>query len=330
MDVNHGSGTEIPIPVLADVDEHIPPPTAINGKRISQNIPTISVTKAPAPRPVKLPTAQDFVETPLNSFDEEGGDLEAGHGRGLSSSTSEDFPPSIPQEKQLSPTSRRPAHPPGITPVPHGVLDPLLEAVSPPVDSTTPLVQAMSDPLTDARSQPLAVGSATADTDLLADSARSSSETTSIKSSVESPSLVRAEFVVEEKKDDKSESEYEDESEEDDDEEEEEEEEEEEKDEEPPTSSIRLMSGSAPPLEPQSSEDSETVHVDSAVEIEKQKDADATSIKSIDSPSSAKQPQQGHKKTKSGLGGLRKFSGFMNKRTASAGSVKSIKEGQQQ
>jgi cell wall assembly regulator SMI1 len=364
MDVNRGSGAEIPIPVLADVDEPIPPPTnpGINGKRASQKIPTISVTKAPAPLPVDLPTAQDIIEEspspPHTSFDDEDGDLEAGRGRGLATTTKRETSLSQ-QRQQPSPSSspgttatRRPGggvQPPPIEPVPHGTVDPLTDVMSPQADATTPLVPAVSS-LADidvdhvSRSGPV-VGVATPP-DLLVDSGRPSLDAKPIEPLAAAASgssvskLVGAEGTVSRKKDKSSEGE-----EEDDEEEDEEKEEKKEEDEElPPQNSIRLIGGggtsgsaSVPPLESQSSEDSETVHVESAAEIEKQKDADVSSVKSIDSSSSSpnrkQRQQQGHKKTKSGLaaGFTRRFSGFGGlKKKDSAGSVKSVKETQQQ
>ncbi|CAA7265352.1 unnamed protein product [Cyclocybe aegerita] len=76
-----GSGVEIPIPILSSSHEHIPSPTvgALNHhSRESQSgpssskqknkapahVPTISVTKPPAPRPVELPTFSDIAPFP--------------------------------------------------------------------------------------------------------------------------------------------------------------------------------------------------------------------------------------------------------------------------
>lgn len=320
MEINQGSGAEIPIPVLADVDEPIPPPTtiAVNGKRASKNIPTISVTKAPAPRPVDLPTAQDIAESPSppSSFDGEGGDLEAGHGPGLP-------PQDEPSQIQTSSPTRRPIHQPKpIDPVPHVAGLGFADVRSPPADATTPLVRALSDSLTD---EPVV-----APTDLLADSVRTSLDAVPIEpqplvasgstvmvdpsqSLTDSPKLVDAEFVLEGEKDVK------------DGEESDEEGDKEEEEEEPPATTIRLIGGGGTagvvPIEPQSSEDSETVHVESAAEVQKQKDADTDSIKSVDSSSSAK--QKGHKKTKSALAGLKRFSQFGG--TKKKGSVSSVK-----
>lgn len=83
--------------MLADVDEPIPPPSAIatthsNTPNLPDpvqspplDVPTISVTKAPAPRPVDLPMPHDIepsssLESHTSSFDE---DLESGRRQGM-------------------------------------------------------------------------------------------------------------------------------------------------------------------------------------------------------------------------------------------------------
>ena len=57
-----GPESENPIPVLNESTEHVLSPTV--GKSLPPNLPTISVTKAPAPLPVRLPTARDIVSLP--------------------------------------------------------------------------------------------------------------------------------------------------------------------------------------------------------------------------------------------------------------------------
>ena len=54
--------SEIPIPILNDSTEHVLSPTV--AKSSPSKLPTISVTKAPAPLPVRLPTASDIVSLP--------------------------------------------------------------------------------------------------------------------------------------------------------------------------------------------------------------------------------------------------------------------------
>lgn len=83
-EISHESSAVVGIPVLADIDEPIPPPTAINAEN-RLDLPTISVTKAPAPLPVALPTPRDILsESSPNSnhssFDE---DLESGRSAGM-------------------------------------------------------------------------------------------------------------------------------------------------------------------------------------------------------------------------------------------------------
>ena len=319
MDVSRGSDAEIPMPVLADVDEPIPPAVDL-GKRSSHSIPAISVTKPPVPRPVVLPTVSDIVESSPRS-DSFGEDLEAGRGPGLPPSTADPPFASSSKSKLASPLSRRPPQPPGIHPVSHRVVEPLAEVMSPTADATTPLVRAMSYPPTDApqlqnESEPAPK------TDLLADSVRPSLEvepSSSLASQaapvvideqvlVESPKLVDAESAetgADREEEGKPEEKVEE-------------------------TTIRLI-GSGGLSDRSQSEDSEPVLVASAAEVEKQKDLDVVSIKSMDSLASVKkQPSPPHhKKAKSGISGLRRFSGFGLKKKGSVGSVKSIQEGHQ-
>ncbi|SJL04659.1 uncharacterized protein ARMOST_08027 [Armillaria ostoyae] len=94
LEMSPGSGAEVPIPVFADVEESSIPPIASSSnvnitpaRKTPPNLPTIAVTKPPAPLPVELPTPRDIVSLPSppdsthSSFDE---DLEAGRSRQLS------------------------------------------------------------------------------------------------------------------------------------------------------------------------------------------------------------------------------------------------------
>ena len=73
----HGSGAEVPIPVLTSVSEEIQTNTTADGVPI----PTISVTKPPAPLPVDLPTEHDIVPVdPIYTRGDRERDLEAGEG----------------------------------------------------------------------------------------------------------------------------------------------------------------------------------------------------------------------------------------------------------
>ncbi|KAJ3513841.1 hypothetical protein NMY22_g14919 [Coprinellus aureogranulatus] len=83
VDITHDSGAEVPIPVLAD-NESVPPPPPIPKMHVTspsvstvhrKHAPGMSISKAPAPRPVDLPT-QDDIETPPITGPED--DLEAG------------------------------------------------------------------------------------------------------------------------------------------------------------------------------------------------------------------------------------------------------------
>lgn len=57
-----GLESENPIPTLNESTKHVLSPTV--AKSLPSNLPTISVTKAPAPLPVRLPTARDIVSLP--------------------------------------------------------------------------------------------------------------------------------------------------------------------------------------------------------------------------------------------------------------------------
>ncbi|KAF9553818.1 hypothetical protein CPC08DRAFT_737848 [Agrocybe pediades] len=78
---------EVPIPVLKSSSEAIPPPTvealrpqAGPSKQYLEPVPTISVTKPPAPRPVVLPTALDIapLSSPPGSGHSSTDDIESG------------------------------------------------------------------------------------------------------------------------------------------------------------------------------------------------------------------------------------------------------------
>lgn len=70
----HGPGAEVPIPILKDSSDKIPSPTvdALNRHTHSQSgssknpevVPTISITKPPAPLPVALPLPHDIAPLP--------------------------------------------------------------------------------------------------------------------------------------------------------------------------------------------------------------------------------------------------------------------------
>ena len=73
----HGSGAEVPIPVLSSESEEIQTDATAQGT----SIPTISVTKPPAPLPVDLPTEHDIVPVdPVYTHGDRERDLEAGEG----------------------------------------------------------------------------------------------------------------------------------------------------------------------------------------------------------------------------------------------------------
>lgn len=77
MDLTYDNGAEVPIPVVTEA-EATPQPIAsssTHGRSGSRAIPTISITKPPAPRPVDLPTAQDIDPTlpPESDYDLEAG-----------------------------------------------------------------------------------------------------------------------------------------------------------------------------------------------------------------------------------------------------------------
>ena len=76
------SGAEVPIPVFADVSNTAPPQPsgqgAVDSVEILQKkpVPTISITKPPAPRPVDLPTHDEISPVGPN-FDLHSGDIES-------------------------------------------------------------------------------------------------------------------------------------------------------------------------------------------------------------------------------------------------------------
>lgn len=121
LDVTHQSSPEVGIPVLADVDDPIPAPSVspalgqlTNMARAGPStLPTISVTRPPAPLPVALPEPQDILHsTPpeSSSFDH---DLESGRSSGMrevSNFVSRSKP--LPQATQASAGSSRPISPP--------------------------------------------------------------------------------------------------------------------------------------------------------------------------------------------------------------------------
>ena len=73
----HGSGAEVPIPVLTSTSEE----AQTNNTADDAPIPTISVTKPPAPLPVDLPTEHDIVPVdPVYTRGDRERDLEAGEG----------------------------------------------------------------------------------------------------------------------------------------------------------------------------------------------------------------------------------------------------------
>ncbi|RXW21007.1 hypothetical protein EST38_g4857 [Candolleomyces aberdarensis] len=85
VDLTQDSGAEVPIPVLAENEPIVPPPKP-SSSHISrpslannvQTIPTISISKPPAPRPVDLPTENDIASPPESIHSVQDDDLEAG------------------------------------------------------------------------------------------------------------------------------------------------------------------------------------------------------------------------------------------------------------
>ncbi|KAG6890389.1 hypothetical protein C0992_001780 [Termitomyces sp. T32_za158] len=86
LNIRHESSVQVGIPVLADVDTPIPAPTSIPEQLPqSTSLPTISITRPPAPLPVELPQPIDIIPesppaSPISSFDE---DLESGRSLGM-------------------------------------------------------------------------------------------------------------------------------------------------------------------------------------------------------------------------------------------------------
>ncbi|KZP32531.1 hypothetical protein FIBSPDRAFT_722605 [Athelia psychrophila] len=86
----NGSGAEVIMPVLADVDE-APEYVSKPGRssNVDKPLPTIAVTKPPAPMPLDLPTSRDIGALPSppdsthSSFDLDHNDLESGRAAGL-------------------------------------------------------------------------------------------------------------------------------------------------------------------------------------------------------------------------------------------------------
>ncbi|KAF8162866.1 hypothetical protein B0H34DRAFT_763956 [Crassisporium funariophilum] len=89
-----GPGVEVPIPVLNHPSEHIPSPIVVGGnhqprqstsKQHHKDVPTISVTRPPAPRPVELPMPHDIASfsSPPESGHSSLDDLESGGASGM-------------------------------------------------------------------------------------------------------------------------------------------------------------------------------------------------------------------------------------------------------
>lgn len=287
LDVNHGSGAEVPIPVLAVEDEPTPPSTArprINGQQTSsdpfQNVPSISVTKPPAPLPVALPTAQDIEEpsSPSLSFDE---DLESGHGRGMREVA----------QQQHAPSPRRQIPQP-IEPIPHGAAE-FVDVTSPAADITMPLIQAsiISDPLINQRIPDLLVNTeAVLKVNPVEASASGTPAPISAGQSLgESPKLVEAaELSVEPGA------------------------QQEEEEAQPETTTIRLIGGGGSAgLVTEEDLSEEPVQVESVSPTQEVNEASAQSTASSDNG-------KVHKKTKSGLAGLKRFSQFGRKDSTSS------------
>lgn len=271
-DVDQRTDTEAPVTVLADVED--PMPTLVNGNRSSQ-IPTISVTKPPVPLPVDLPTVRDIEEESPSSPDYEEGDLEAGRQRSRNHKLPSIDGGSLDMRANPLFASMKPE------------TEPLASFRTQLEDTTMPLV----DPLTET---PVA-----AIRDLLVDSARSSldvapmspTESALTGAKVKKPN---AEFVVVGDKDGKDSDE-------------------EDEDREEPSTTIKLVGGGgtvgATPMQSQSSEDSQTVQVESAEEVKKQIGADVESVIVEDSSSNAKR-KGGRKRTMSVIAGLKRLSQF--------------------
>ncbi|KAF9009460.1 hypothetical protein BDQ17DRAFT_1274370 [Cyathus striatus] len=291
------SAAEIPIPVLADAVEHIPPPTAtaLNTHRSlaskskpPHNLPTISVSRPPAPLPVELPTPRDIApSSSLPSFEE---DLETGM-REVSHEEASLVSASAPRRAQ---TIAREISESSESAIP---------ASSSAVD--VPLVAAAPASPTDPLSGTMTSTTLTVIPDLLADSAPAlgtapiePSPSPKVEvSAIEQllvPSTSQEIPVVAQ------------------------EEEEQDLD---PDATIRLvggggLSGVVVP-EPEHEPEAETPAANG------KKDSDTQSLASITSDTSTKKSEKGHKKTKSGLAGLKKLG--LGRKRDSTGSVKSVK-----
>lgn len=114
LEISQGSGAEVPIPVLADMDESPILPIASSSIVITtarKTLPIIAVTKPPVPLPVELPTPRDIVSLPSppdsthSSFDE---DLEAGRRRGIRQLSLEQEVSLVSSSRQSQPTDDLP------------------------------------------------------------------------------------------------------------------------------------------------------------------------------------------------------------------------------
>ncbi|KAG6867947.1 hypothetical protein C0993_009198 [Termitomyces sp. T159_Od127] len=98
LNIRHESSVQVGIPVLADVDTPIPAPTCVpepSPLPHSASLPTISITRPPAPLPVELPQPIDILPdsaptSPISSFDE---DLESGRSLGMRHPSRRPAPP---------------------------------------------------------------------------------------------------------------------------------------------------------------------------------------------------------------------------------------------
>lgn len=290
MDATRESSAAVGIPVLADVDEPIPPPSAITTAHSNTpnlpdmvqspplDVPTISVTKVPAPRPVDLPMPHDIEpsssqESNPSSFEE---DLESGQRQGMrevsreativsasSSRRSKSQQPTSYENADASGSALAPSSPPTLSPLP-----------TQPQTAEIPDLLADSAPAMDTKPiEPSSPASVQSDLAVLQEPIMETKV-------VDAPSTPEPEAQVEEVD---------------------------------PDTTIRLVGGGGIAGIALPAEDEE-------VRTDGETDTEVTSVTSATSESTAQNGGKKHKKTKSGLTGLKKLGNFGALRKRDSGS----------
>lgn len=184
------SGAEVPIPVLASSSQPSTSSHTLDDNGPPQPLPTISVTRPPAPKPVSLPTQDDIDVSPSRV------DLEAGGGEfdmqevgaALPAVSAVAKPPSSSSPGKGSPRVVTPIPPPPVSPsrAPIRSMTQSPELIQSPITAVPETTDLLADiPLSNSDEVPPAVvteglsGSAAEDSPVLVDSEDSRHETSS-------------------------------------------------------------------------------------------------------------------------------------------------------